>query len=265
MIDLFSEEHEKRNAKLIELDGKNPQEHKEEFIEANCIGISPDTHIYRIVRYTRFKKDMEKRKLSLVKTQLWEDPWDNFYLNGLAKYKDEEVDLERIRDSYYGQCWTLEEECDGLWRNYSCKEEKAVKLKTTVGKLMSAFYVPMSKCHEVKYFVGKIKYKEPFMLDMYRRETSIQEAYSTIPEPIFLKRLVFSYEKEVRLVFVAEQPSEDKIFSFSFDPNNLFEEIEISPWCKNESEYKEEIKSLGFNGDIKISSLYEPSKQHTEC
>lgn len=78
-----------------------------------------DKAIYRIYPYHYFIKMLEDKNNVLVKTRLWEDPFENFILNATGQLPDGKLFLMGSRDQYFGQCWSLNIESDAMWRIYS--------------------------------------------------------------------------------------------------------------------------------------------------
>lgn len=270
----------KRHNKIIELGdltehGKNCESYKNEFIDANSINLELDDIIYRIFSIDKFKKTLINKKLCLVRPTKWQDPFENFLLNSTGQLKDGTlVGFSGIRDKYYGQCWTLKKECDGLWRNYKGTEPSAIKVKTTVRKLMNEFYDLTNKFHELSYFIGKVDYVTDTEIENYfKNEIDIMNFQSGVEfaQTLLIKRHSFAYEEEVRIIF--SKPStneidlntiknpwdESDLFFINIDPNKLFDEIEIDPWLPtNEYEnLKQELIKMGFTGNITRSSLYD--------
>jgi hypothetical protein len=270
----------KRHRKIIQLDyltehGTNCEPFKNEFLDANSINLALDDTIYRIFSIDKFKKTLESKKLCLVRPTKWQDPFENFLLNSTGHLDDGTVvGFETIRDKFYGQCWTLKKECDGLWRNYKGAEPSAIKVKTTVQKLMNDFYDLTNKFHELSYFIGKVDYVTDTEIEnFFKNEIDIMDFQSGVEfaQTLLIKRLSFAYEEEVRIIF--SKPSTNEIdltqvknpwddsdlFFVNIDPNILFEEIEIDPWLPT-ADYENlqnELRAMGYTGHITRSSLYD--------
>lgn len=92
-----------------------------------------------------------------------------------------------------------------------------------------------------------------------------------IAQTLLIKRLAFSYEEEVWIIFGKPSTSEidlktirnpwddSDFFYVNIDPNVLFDEIEVDPWLKNNefSVLKDELIALGYTGKITRSGLYD--------
>lgn len=272
--------NDQRNSKIIQLDhltnnGKNHRSFKKDFIDINTINLSLDDTIYRIFKYERFAETLKNQKLTLVRPHKWDDPFENFLLTSVGQLEDgRQISFEPTRNSFYGQCWTLIKECDGLWRNYKGESTVAIKAKTTVERLMNQFYDFSNKFHQLSYFIGKVDYVDDKVIEnFFKNEINILNFNGGVEfvQTLLIKRLPFSYEEEVRIVF--NKPSTDEIdlrdvqnpwddsdsFNVTIDPNLLFNEVEVDPWItKQEYEnLKKEIRNLGYKGNITRSSLYD--------
>ncbi len=265
-------------------------DNKEAYMDANLIDLAFDTPIYRIFKIDRLISTLKEQKLCLVKPRLWDDPFENFLLNSTGILDDgTSISFEPIREQYYGQCWSLKEECDGLWRNYtsnSCKKcafedfkERhghtpiSAKVKTTVGKLMDAFYDETNPFHSLCYFMGKVRYCKIDDMVNYLKDTNVTDTTNINQVlTLLIKRESFSYEEEVRLVFsrpshnskldlkVIKNPWDynSNCFKFTIDPNQLFDEIELNPWIKDNEckSITDRIKKY-FSGNVVKSKLYD--------
>lgn len=265
------------------------QQQKDAYINANTIDLDPNTPIFRIFKIENLISTLKDKKLCLVKPRLWDDPFENFLFNAEGILKDgTHVSFEPIREQFYGQCWSLKEECDGLWRNYtsnSCKKctdndynkrhghtPISVKVKTTVGKLMDAFYDETNPFHSLCYFIGKVRYCKISDIVDYLKDannitdtTNINQVLS-----LLIKRKAFSYEEEVRLVFSRPSPESEidlssiknpwnhnsDTFKFTIDPDQLFDEIELNPWIDNCDSIISDIKKY-YKGNVVKSKLYD--------
>lgn len=259
---------------------------KKEFIERNTLNfqneegtIDYNTPIYRIFSLDRLLEALKDKQFCLVKPEAWDDPYENFVLNSKGITKNNiEVGLEPIKECYYGQCWSLKEECDGLWRNYTsnscvtCNSEAfknrhgkhpiSGKVKTTVGKLMNAFYNENNRFHSLCYYIGKVKYvgdddiKEVVKNAM--KVATCQDNYWQMMT-LLIKRKPFEYENEVRLLYYkTDQDDLGDLFKFNINPDELIDEIILDPWVKSEQSGSiiQQIQKY-YKGKVSVSKLYE--------
>jgi hypothetical protein len=82
---------------------------------------------------------------------------------------------------------------------------------------------------------------------------------------LLIKREPFQHEREVRLIYVEHREGygNGRLFSIPTDPNLLFEEVVLDPRLQAEDvrEREAELRSLGFNGPVTKSDLYQ-SEMH---
>lgn len=266
-----------RHNKLLELDHltngyKNCQDYLNDFIALNSINVDLDQPIYRIFEFSKLAASIENKELTLLRPKLWEDPFENFLFNSKGKLDSGEiVSFEPIRDPLYGQCWSYRKDCEELWRGFE-SNVNSLKVKTTPRKLMKFLYDLSNPFHIFSYFIGKVKYVSDDEIANYFKEVINLSNRSSGIELVFtllLKRLSFSYEQEIRLIFhkpvnsinqnVINNPwNNSDFFKFKIDPDTLFEEIEINPWC-NQATFSiilyYLINGLQFEGLVTRSSL----------
>ena len=97
--------------------------------------------------------------------------------------------------------------------------------------------------------------------------TDIYTTPRQVAAHLLLKRDYFSHEAEVRMIFVSHDettlPLKDEtaagLFSVSFDPNELFDEISVDPrllgFERNERE--EVMRNLGYTGTVTRRDHYQ--------
>lgn len=238
-------------------------------------------NIYRIYPFKRILKLLENKENVLVKTELWEDPFENFLLKSTGKLPTGELFTVNSRDKYYGQCWSLKKESDAMWRIYSqhIKDSKTkeiildnigIKVKSTIGKVFEDLFKTQknninpynNKPYNLFTFAGKVKYQKKQKLVEVLSNASNYLLDTTgrgQAETLMLKRLAFTHEKEVRIVYHYEncKPNEN-VFKYKINPNECFEEIVVDPRISKENYLK--IKNLliekGFKNSIIQSGLY---------
>lgn len=229
-----------------------------------------DTPIYRIFSFKRLEEVFKEKKLTLVKPELWDDPFENFILHSIAIRPDGSKFEIEFRDDYYGQCWSLQKESDAMWRIYS-PEKDGVKVKTTIRKLIQSlldaentsnnnYYSPLKKVS----FIGKVKYEKAFHLvqmlkDKERMSNKIyDETGWGQASTFFFKREAFRHEKEVRIIFNSQYDHKLKLHKININPLDLFDNIVFDPRMTREKyiENKLQVKNWGYTKPIRQSSLY---------
>lgn len=259
-----------RHEQIIQIDFTNHGDtskdlaFKNEYMNINAINLDLTESIYRIFNYNYFVNDFKDKKLTLVRPHKWQDPLENFLLNSEGELKDGTiVGFEPIRDSFYSQCWSLKEECDGLWRNYKGTNEFAIKIKTNTKKLFDLIYDSTNKFHYISYFIGKVDYvTDDEFINFFKDEINFNDYQSGLEfaQTLLMKRKSFSYEEEVRIIVRNDNKNyTDDLLRIPFDLNHIIEDIIFDPWIKPDiyEEKKKEIIALGYKGKITRSSLYD--------
>lgn len=77
-------------------------------------------------------------------------------------------------------------------------------------------------------------------------------------EMLLLKRLAFSHEKEIRLIYITDVIPSVEIYKYPIEPNEFITDITFDPRMKYENykKEKEKLRRNGFNGSIVKSGLY---------
>ena len=134
--------------------------------------LSLDTKIYRIFTFDRFKELIESNELVLVNPEMWDDPFENFFLKANAiDGQGNTVDFSNLRKMWYGQCWTKNEDTDAMWRIYS-PDKNGVRISTTVRKLFNTIYNKNDKFASLKYFIGNVNYQTKDELNKFMNGNS---------------------------------------------------------------------------------------------
>lgn len=238
---------------------------KEMYLNANSLGISLDTKIYRIFSYKWLLQAFRTKTLYFVRPEVWDDPYENYLLRSKGVLPNGiEVGLDSVKNKVFAQCWSTKAECDGLWRNYSTKVGKrrytkdiSVKVETTVGKLFDEFYNIDNKFHVLSYFVGKVRYVSDRTIRKYLKRDVLTDTTAMGPVLALLtKRKAFSYENEVRFIFYDSNDSVKPYYLCPFD-SSIVDRVTIEPWA-SDNQIKKITKELSkhYSGVIEHDSLY---------
>ena len=223
-----------------------------------------DTFIYRIICEKRFYEMFRKRQNTLVKPLLWDDPFENFILNSKLRIDHNTFAECGFRNSYYGQCWTLNKSSDAMWRIYS-PYSNGLRIRTTIRKLLMSLSKTLGDHAPSRAYIGKVRYlSEPDLLDFGNQVFSNGLEDHQCAKTILVKRTAFRHEHEVRLIYSSEQNNPPKdIFGYSIAPNDLIDQVMIDPRTPpNQAKSKiAAIKSkIDYHGKIIQSRLYMPVK-----
>src|SRR3990170_3523128 len=165
---------------------------------------NPDLYIYRVFKANRLIEMFKTKKLVLVKPELWDDPFENFLIKSSTPLPSGGImSFRGVADCFYGQCWTLNQESDAMWRIYS-PDKNGAKVKTTIRRLHKAIYNPNNEFASLSYYIGKVMHMTEekcfliliLLLQLYSI-TQVLDRYSLY----CLKEKLLSMKKEVRLVY----------------------------------------------------------------
>jgi hypothetical protein len=231
--------------------------------------LKPNEKIFRVVSVERFFELITGKTLALVKPYKWNDPFENFLSKTIFINSKKERTGFNLTNDFFGQCWTLREECDGIWKNYASLTN-GVKIQTTATKLLKTIYNTNDKWAPQCYFIGKVDYKSTndiidFLRDEYFPQWLTDTSGKNVAKMLLLKRNEFRYEQEVRLLYsdIEKNYKEKDFVSFQVDPTKLIESITFAPMTNEYlfEIYKKQLIDLGFSSEsIKKSNLYDPLK-----
>lgn len=209
--------------------------------------------IYRIFPIHRFLEILKRKEMVLVKPELWEDPFENplNYCKFVRKSDKAPINAEML----YGQCWSLNEESDAMWRIYS-PNNNGVMVSTTPRKLLNSLK-QATQSNDFLCFIGKVQYVNA--KDLLNEISPLAIASSEIAKTLLYKRAAFSHEREIRLIYFSCKNNEDRIFKFHIEPNNVFNAVLFDSRLTQELQesYTAYMLSLGYNFEISRSTLYD--------
>lgn len=218
-----------------------------------------DSPIYRVFSIARLFEIFNTSQLTLVKPELWDDPFENFISKFTTISADGDKHTWASREWFYGQCWSLHKESDAMWRIYSPKKD-GVKVKTTIRKL----YEMLSRCINVDatdtLYIGKVQYKpERKLIDAFHDEKMSPFGWVGGARALLLKRLEFKHESEVRVIYYNHDTEyNNPTFKIDIDPFELFEEIIFDPRMDTSSinNTAQKLIELGFKNRMAQSTMY---------
>ena len=251
-------------------------------------GVSLDQPIYRIMSLSRFRDSVQRTRLAFVYPSKWDDPIEASLLYGMQlRHHDEDLACS-YEYAIVGQCWSLEKECDGLWRVYSNHANQGpvrtcyVQVQTTVRNLMLSILCQREQEENSGILLGgAVVYKptEAIMSQIrtlevsgfYEHANGISAKPHEVAEAYFVKRASFAYEKEVRFVFIRGRYLEEDRFEIRHDSvyggmldlaynPKCIERVVIDPWtsCSDDAEtLRREIAAEVPLAKVELSDLYQ--------
>ena len=229
-------------------------------------GLNPNDNIYRVTDVSRFFDLVINKSIALVRPDKWDDPFENLLTRTEFRRNDKDVMYFATTEYYYGQCWTLNKECDGMWRNYASLD-RGVKVRSTSYKLLNSIYNNSDYMSQIQYYVGKVEYlTDKQILNILRSPEFIKWVTDATGKnevkTLLIKRAEFNYENEVRLLYKdIDNKHKDCVIFFNIDPIKFIDEVVFSPKMSNNmfNIYKDTLIRYGFNEDVIYhSKLYDP-------
>ncbi|WP_287183506.1 DUF2971 domain-containing protein [Mesorhizobium sp.] len=236
----------------------------------NILDISDiDAPLYRVYSKRRFLELVSTGKNPLVKPRLWDDPFENFFLNSeISDPSGDNISIEGLAEDWHGQCWTLNEDTDAMWRIYS-HDKDGIKVRTTIRKLFDSFYDDTETFASLKFLIGKVQYRKEAEIAAFMGSTSFSDiAFGGqaigFARLLCVKREAFEHEREVRLLFQDTNPkrSDGKAVLFDFDVNAICDEVMVDPRLDDAqvSALTAEIQAAGCTLPVLQSPLYRVPK-----
>jgi hypothetical protein len=192
------------------------------------IGVdNDDTKIFRVLEIFRLFDLFETNLLGLTSPKLWDDPYENFLRHSYGISTEEEnlrISYEGYSKFIFGQCWTLNDETDAIWRIYSPNRDR-VKIKTSIKKLHGSLQKIQDKWF--RSYLGKVKYvteheiKKKIANGIMESKKYFMIKNTLIRDFYFVKRNTFMYENEIRLIVNLSRPPENYKNAIYQDPDNL--------------------------------------------
>lgn len=212
-----------------------------------------DTKLYRYMSVESFMSFVETGRISLANVNIWDDRWE-VILSKIPTLNDKgELDqpLYSFHERIYGQCWSLSQESDAMWRIYS-PSGTGIQLSTSAAKFQLINGV--RKC-----CLGKVVYFES-VADLLEKASVTKGPWA---DALF-KRAAFDHENEVRFLthgdFLTEYEPHWTHVSLPVDPTIFIETVTIDP--RADDWYVNAITSycrrIGLTVNPVRSTLYEP-------
>jgi hypothetical protein len=222
-------------------------------------------NVYRIFSKKWFLELLKTQRNGLVSSRMWDDPFENFFLKCVGVTSDgARVSLSSLHDSWFGQCWTLTEESDAMWRIYS-HDKTGVRVSTTIRRLFTSFYDSADTFATQKFFIGEVSYASRGIIEAFLAKTSFWDIAlggqaRSFAETLCIKRQEFAHEHEIRLLFhdAQNQHMGATVVPFPFDTEALIDSVILDPRM-SDAEFqsaKNEIASCGYSREIRQSELY---------
>jgi hypothetical protein len=223
--------------------------------------------IYRFMAFQRLVEIMTTRRLTMMRTDLWDDPWENYITH--VKFRIGRATTQfNFRRTVYGSCWTRKSVSDALWRIYS-PDKLAIRIASTPRLLGTALKAGIGTRSKASWFVGRVQYLAQG--DIAKQAGDI--AYDIASDrsgkgaarSVLFKRRSFAHEDEVRVLAIDHGSSRVRggILRVKVDPQAIIRSVMLDSRTPKEvaDMYSTYLKNeLGFRGRIARSTLYDLPK-----
>ena len=214
--------------------------------------LSSDTKLYRYVTLEHFMSFVEQKEIHLSNVTLWDDKWE-VILSKIPTVDDEGkriFPLYSFHEGMFGQCWSLAQESDAMWRVYS-PNRTGIQITTSPEKFKLLGGVK-------RWYLGKVTYFKSIE-ELLKKSKSQKSPFS---DALF-KRFAFEHECEVRFLTNGEFLDQFKLrqthVSLPVAPPLFIEDITIDP--RADEWYVETItkycERIGLGIKPAKSTLYE--------
>lgn len=231
-----------------------------------------DIFLYRVITLEQFlfilmgdlKSKSHEMQNTLVRPWMWEDPFEKML-------DDKSVHFNKAR--WFGQCWSLEEESDSIWRSFTQnRKTRCVKIKVSIKNLRESLH--SVKDSKARFILSPLAYineediKET--AKVISKFSQFANGVKELEKPQFVaeitlllsKRYQYKSENEVRLlVYVKGEKKEKKTWSYPFDVNRYVDEVVFDPDTPDyyQNNYIELLGRLGLENvdkKVRFSNLY---------
>ena len=191
--------------------------------------ITEETRIYRIFSRDWFFQLFEDRQNALVWPAMWDDPFENVFLRARVRTRRGENGRFGVHDDVYGQCWTLERASDAMWQIYS-RNKDAIRVRTTVGKLIRSIRAENRGWTDSKCFIGRVEYmKDSELREFGKTVFSAGLSREAVARSLTVKRKAYKHEMEVRLIYIDPRNTKHPggVYKYNLDPLVLIEQAMV--------------------------------------
>lgn len=251
--------------------------------------VSSRTTLWRYMSVSRFRQLLTSKKMRFTRADQFSDNWDGMLppsvLSALAKaksssssqitmpalipYSDSPISEEfMIRMLTYDQkteayvsCWSANRgESAAMWDLYSPRG-RGVAIKSSVGRLMESL-----SASPLRMIIGKVQYART----RSKHTDGIIHLADTALGPLFIKRVEFKHETEVRVMFwnLADESGEPlpcdldipKARKVPVSFRTLISKVVLSPGCSAsiQADIQSLVAKFGISsGRVLISKLYD--------
>jgi hypothetical protein len=212
--------------------------------------------LFRILSFDRLVEIFQSRELFISHPSNWEDPYET-----ILKHK--------YSDGFFAQCWCKNGNSDAMWRIYS-PNQLAVRIRIKRDMLEAQLNAATMKL-PFRFMIKDVKYLPQMKIEtkLHRVAKQLETKFNAdiAAGTLFLKRIAFSHEAEVRLVVYPSHFGTESHFEKGFrvpvDPYELIRGVVVDPRAPEAyvEAYKHYLRAkLGYRRETLKSLLYHAPK-----
>ncbi|MEP6484075.1 MAG: DUF2971 domain-containing protein [Rudaea sp.] len=210
------------------------------------------TSVYRYIPLIQLLSMLESKSIAMMNPMAWPDKCEAGWIHQLFG-AGSAIEGAKVR----AVCFTTAAYCEAMWHVYA-RMLPVVRVRFSLSSL--ADVCAHFNNFNGKFYFGEIRYTDSSsMKDALTQEQRSNRAgkSNSAATLMLLKRRAFSYEEEVRLLFVTREDTPDVIHLHA-DIGNIISQILVSPYA--DEWMMESIKTLisntyGINATVERSSL----------
>lgn len=215
-----------------------------------------NSNIYRYIPLYRLLEILSLNKLTFMKTDMWEDPFEGFLFDYCISKFSQWKEFSNLKTAVFCLCFSSDSEKDQIWRSYTPNRD-GVRMKMNLAALESSL--------GDDYILGKVHYRVANSIKKLLRQygDDAEPSKEKLLKLFFLKRKAFKNDMEVRLITTDSLTAGD-VKSIDVDARDLIREVMFDPRMDDGlyDSYRSLLKSktYDFKGKVHKSKLYSPTK-----
>ncbi|HBJ2608377.1 hypothetical protein FDA77_07020 [Clostridium botulinum] len=210
--------------------------------------LNANDKVYKYMTINKFLHLVENNRTYFTIVESWDDSWEAPSRIIPAQLKDAKIEFlgYSICSDLFGQCWTLKEDSDAIWRIYSLNKD-SIKIGTSIKKLELITGIN-------HYVINKIHYYESLKDILQYLEMDVKGLSYLFADGL-IKRNAFKHEQKVRVLILNDEKmvgkgmKDSNYMEFGINAIEFIEEIVIEPRAQDYhfQTIKNYCKRVGFD------------------
>ena len=213
--------------------------------------------INRYISFSRFYVELMEQKFFFLSPCLWKDPYENVFYNKGLQINGKLVDVRCICTTYD----RVDSE-ESSWVRGANEDGKIIRVSYKYQELCDFLNRIGTKNH-CDFYISIVDYSQSKDSLIKKNKTSYSDINDYV-KVLSLKRKAYSYENELRIIAVFEEPyasSLEKAHPFKLNKNDFVKMIAsiclppLKPFLRDDNRYKyyqklQEIENIGMKKEL---------------